>query len=288
MQRATPDHRLTRIDAGCSDLDEDLTGSRNRAGHGAHLEDVNAAVRIELHCFRHEACSNPASLPKTQSRGRRRRGTHGERGAIHRKTDAVEPFVHLDGILAHALADDIERNLVIAKRAPRDARENGHGVIPVELVSREVEALAREATGVFEDANGDRPNVRDGNLRELSCRRECRRVDSFRELLFYEIEVLHEGNGRENRCADADFGDVLFDLVLAVEATRGRREGRSSTDVACDRRIQKEERQHRCWQTSPIACAAIFFLSATWRQPRFVSGAERSAIAICWCGKWSR
>ncbi len=122
-----------------------------------------------------------------------------ERGAIHRKTDAVKPFVHLDRILAHALADDIERNLVIAKGTPGDARENGHGVIPVELVSREVEALAREATGVFEDANGDRPNVRDGNLRELSCRRECSRVDSFRELLFDEIEVLHEGNGSRKK-----------------------------------------------------------------------------------------
>src|SRR5580704_7514332 len=51
---------------------------------------------------------------------------------------------------------------------------------------------------------------------------ECRRVDSFCELLFYEIEVLHEGNGRENRCADADFGDVLFDLVLAVEVRNAR------------------------------------------------------------------
>ena len=48
-----------------------------------------------------------------------------ERGAIHRKTDAVEPFVHLDGILAHALADDIERDLVIGKGAAGDARENG-------------------------------------------------------------------------------------------------------------------------------------------------------------------
>jgi hypothetical protein len=42
-------------------------------------------------------------------------------------------------------------------------RENGEGVIPRELVAREVEALAREATGVLEDANGDRPDVRDGN-----------------------------------------------------------------------------------------------------------------------------
>jgi hypothetical protein len=50
-----------------------------------------------------------------------------ERGAIHRKTDAVEPFVHPNGILAHALADDIERDPVIAN--------------PRELVAREVKAL---------------------------------------------------------------------------------------------------------------------------------------------------
>ena len=48
------DHRLARIDAGRPDLDQNLTGFRNRAGHIAHLEDVDAAVRIELHCFRHE------------------------------------------------------------------------------------------------------------------------------------------------------------------------------------------------------------------------------------------
>jgi hypothetical protein len=46
--------RLTRIDAGRPDLDQNLTGFRNRAGHVAHLEDVDAAVRIELHRFRHE------------------------------------------------------------------------------------------------------------------------------------------------------------------------------------------------------------------------------------------
>src|ERR1700733_9414253 len=89
-----------------------------------------------------------------------------QRGTIHRKTDAVEPFIHPNGILAHALADDIERDLVIAKGAACDAREDGEGVIPGELVAREVEALAREATSILEDANGDRSNVRDGNLRE--------------------------------------------------------------------------------------------------------------------------
>ena len=98
-----------------------------------------------------------------------------ERGAIHRKTDAVEPFVHPNGILAHALADDIERDLVIAEGAAGDAREDGEGVIPRELVAREVEALAREATGVLEDANGDRADVRDRNLRERPCRRRAPR-----------------------------------------------------------------------------------------------------------------
>jgi hypothetical protein len=44
MQRATPEHRLTDIDARCPDLDQNLAGSRNRAGHIAHLEDVDAAV----------------------------------------------------------------------------------------------------------------------------------------------------------------------------------------------------------------------------------------------------
>jgi hypothetical protein len=31
------------------------------------------------------------------------------------------------------------------------------------------------------------------------------------------MEVLHEVDGRQDRCAYADLGDVLFDLVLAVE-----------------------------------------------------------------------
>ena len=145
-----------------------------------------------------------------------------KRGAIHRKTDAVEPFVHLDGILAYALADNIERDLVIGKVAAGDTGENGHGVIPRELVAREVETLAGEASGVLEDANGDRPDIWNGNLSQRPCRRERRRVDPFRQLLFHKIEVLHEGNGRENRCADADFGNVLFDLVLAVEVRNAR------------------------------------------------------------------
>src|SRR3984885_3856827 len=161
-----------------------------------------------------------------------------KRGAIHGKTDAVEPFIHLDGILAHALADDVERDLVIAKRATGDTRENGEGVIPRELVAREVETLAREATGILEDANRDRANVRDSNLRERPCRRKSRRVDPLSEQLFHEIEVLHEGNRRENRCSDSDFGDVLLDLVLAVEVRNaglsiGGANGREDEMHAC-------------------------------------------------------
>src|SRR5205823_2887376 len=70
--------------------------------------------------------------------------------------------------------------------------------------------------------DGDRPNVRDGNLHERPCRRKRRGVDPFSELLFHEKKVLHEGNGRENRRADADFGYVLFHLVLAVEVRNTR------------------------------------------------------------------
>src|ERR1700721_2539490 len=64
-----------------------------------------------------------------------------ERGAIHRKTDAVEPFIHLDGILAHALAHHIERDLEIGKVAPGHARENAHGVISREFVASHLEPL---------------------------------------------------------------------------------------------------------------------------------------------------
>jgi hypothetical protein len=110
-----------------------------------------------------------------------------ERGAIHRKTDAIEPFVHLDSVLAHALSNGMKWDLVIAKGAPGDARENGHGLIPCEFVAREVEAFTREATGILKHTDRDRPDVRDGNLREGSCRGERRRVNPFRKLLFYEI-----------------------------------------------------------------------------------------------------
>src|SRR5260370_19391200 len=109
-----------------------------------------------------------------------------ERGAIHRIADAVQPIVHLGGILTHALADDIERDLVIVKRAAGNARENGEGVIPRELIARAVAALAREATRVLEEADGDRPDVHHANLRERPRRRGDRGAESFAELLLRE------------------------------------------------------------------------------------------------------
>src|SRR4029077_8492302 len=56
----------------------------------------------------------------------------------------------------------------------------------------------------------------------LSGGREGRGVDALRELLFAEMEVLHEIDGRQDRGAYADLGDVFFDLVLAVEVRNAR------------------------------------------------------------------
>src|SRR4029077_10483625 len=57
----------------------------------------------------------------------------------------------------------------------------------------------------------------------LSGGREGRGVDALRELLFAEMEVLHEIDGRQDRGTYADLGDVFFDLVLAVEVRNTRR-----------------------------------------------------------------
>jgi WD40 repeat protein len=48
MQRATPDHRLTRINTSCLDPNQELTGCRNGTGHVAHFEDVDATIRMAL------------------------------------------------------------------------------------------------------------------------------------------------------------------------------------------------------------------------------------------------
>jgi hypothetical protein len=136
-----------------------------------------------------------------------------ERRAIDREAD----IVHLGAVLTHALADDVQWDLEIGERATGDTREDRDDVVARELVAPEVEALACEAAWFLEEANGDGPDVRDGDLRELSRRRERRGVDALRELLFAEMEVLHEIDGRQDRGACADLSDVLFDLVLAVE-----------------------------------------------------------------------
>jgi hypothetical protein len=83
-----------------------------------------------------------------------------ECGAIDCIADAVEPFVHFDGILAHMLADDIEWDLEVGEWTTGEVRQNGDDVIASQLVAPEVEALAREPTGVLEKANGYRADVR--------------------------------------------------------------------------------------------------------------------------------
>jgi hypothetical protein len=55
MQEALPDHRLTGVDPGRFDCDEDLTGRRNGTRDVTYLEDVDPAVLIELHCLAHES-----------------------------------------------------------------------------------------------------------------------------------------------------------------------------------------------------------------------------------------
>jgi hypothetical protein len=179
-----------------------------------------------------------------------------ERCAIDREADTVEPLVHLGAVLTHALAGDVQRDLEIGERATGDTREDGEDVVAREFVAREVEALAGEAAWVLKEANGDGPDVRDGDLRELSRRRKRRGVDALRELLFAEIEVLHEIDGRQDRGAYADLGDVLFDLVLAVEVRDARLSiggaGRAEDEVyACG---LGRVRGVRCLVASRLAC----------------------------------
>ena len=93
VQCAAPLHRFADIDAGCPDLDQNLTGSRNRARQVSHLEDVNAAVRIELHCSGHE--SPPAAMPglpspRNSQADARTSPDHGDRGLAASGSRQVE------------------------------------------------------------------------------------------------------------------------------------------------------------------------------------------------------
>ncbi len=103
-----------------------------------------------------------------------------ERRAIEREADTVEPLVHLGAVFTHALADDVQRDLEIGERTTGDTREDGENVVAREFVAPEVEALACKAAWVLEEANGDGPDVRDGDLREPPRRRERRGVDALR------------------------------------------------------------------------------------------------------------
>jgi hypothetical protein len=94
----------------------------------------------------------------------------------------VEEHIAKIGVRAIVLAP--VENLHFGEWATGDTGEDGEDVVARKLVTPEVEALACEAAWVLEEANGDGPDVRDGDLRELSCRRERRGVDALRELLF--------------------------------------------------------------------------------------------------------
>jgi hypothetical protein len=56
--------------------------------------------------------------------------------------------------------------------------------------------------------------------------------------------------------------------------------------------VQSQQRKRRMTASMPArlrtAYAAISSPNATWRQPKFVSGAEPCGTGTCWCGKWSR
>ena len=95
-----------------------------------------------------------------------------ERCAIDRVADTVEPLVHLGGVLTHALADEVQWDLEVNKPATGDTGEDGDHVVARELVAPQIEALACKAAWVLEEANGDGPDVRDGDLRELPRRRQ--------------------------------------------------------------------------------------------------------------------
>jgi hypothetical protein len=125
------------------------------------------------------------------------------------------------GSLATA-AEAAPRKLDVREHLRKPQKQRDRPSSRVKIASSRFEALAREATWILEDANGDSADVRDGDLRELSRWRERRGVDALRELLFAEMEVLHEIDGRQDRGAYADLGDVLFDLVLAVEVRDAR------------------------------------------------------------------
>jgi len=101
VQRATPDHRLTRIDAGCLNLDQHFAGSRNRTRYFAYLKNIDATIRIELHCFRHEVRSNPASspniLPSASGSGLKARLEQPGKGLSHADEDHDPQYGHEDG-----------------------------------------------------------------------------------------------------------------------------------------------------------------------------------------------
>ena len=65
VQHTTTDHGLTGVDPGSADVHEQLAGSRDGPRHITDLQDVDAAVFIELNCLTHVLYdrSGPENIP---------------------------------------------------------------------------------------------------------------------------------------------------------------------------------------------------------------------------------
>src|ERR1700745_4489613 len=80
------------------------------------------------------------------------------------------------------------------------------------------------------------------------------------------MEVLHEGNGSENRCADADFGDVLFEglrerrsVFALTEATRSGPSRATQTQARPSRsRVPGRATAPPCLPVDPVTISVSF------------------------------
>src|ERR1700755_2243244 len=82
-----------------------------------------------------------------------------QRGTINGETDTVKPLIHFYSVVAHALANDFERDLKIGDGPGDDLRKNSHGFVTGEFIASKIEALAGETIRVFKDADSDCADV---------------------------------------------------------------------------------------------------------------------------------
>ncbi len=84
VKRTLADHRLTRVDARSLDGHQDLALARNRTRHVPHLEHVDVAISVELHCSTHMGYDHEVAVGIPSVGGSRsvvRLGTQRRRGA---------------------------------------------------------------------------------------------------------------------------------------------------------------------------------------------------------------